>query len=227
MFSLRTFLGLWLVLASASTVQAAPIIVTMSGTIGGVFDNTTSLDGSGIANGSTFTATFSYELLTVPNFSFDNGTTQAAYYQTGPFSLTIDGTHTFTANPTSEIRIINDDPNFNDRLDAWPDLALSANVSFPFAFNQNDNLLRLSLQDATGTVFSDGSLPDAGLFNLPVSSFSTRELFIRTDLDRSTGQLWFISGTITSMSAQQVPEPSIPALLTLVALAYTRRKRKH
>ena len=227
MFRLRSLLGILLLFATASTAQAGPIIVTMSGKIGGVFDNTTSLDGSGIANGSTFTATFSYELLTVPNFSFDNGTTQAAYYQTGPFSLTIDGTHTFTANPTSEIRIINDDPNFHDRLDAWPDLSLSANVSFPFAFNPNDNLLRLSLEDASRSVFNDGSLPDVSLFNLPLSSFSRRELFIRTDLDRSTGKLWVISGTITSMSAQQAPEPSIPALLAFGALTYCRCRRRH
>ena len=63
----------------------------------------------------------------------------------------------------------------------------------------------------------DGSLPDEG--DLELANFSTRQLFIRTDLDRANNKLWTISGTITSLSVSSTPEPGKTALLFLALMS--------
>jgi MYXO-CTERM domain-containing protein len=221
------FIGLAL-FAVAAMAEAGPVVVTMNGSITGTYDNTGALDGSGVTSGSTFVATFSFDDESVPYWAYSDATTDWWYHLIGPLTLVIDGTHSFTSDP-AEARVINDDPNFADRIDISPEIGLSsATVTFPFAFNPNDYLLRLTLEDSTQTLFSDGALPGASFFNLPLSTFSQHELFIRTDLDRDAGELWIITGELTSMSAQAVPEPPSVRLLGfgLLAVGYLTLRRR-
>jgi hypothetical protein len=139
--------------------------------------------------------------------------------------LVIDGAHTFQIQTPTDLIVRNDDVNFYDRID----VGTNGKPVFPFAYDPNDNLLRLSWEDDTEAVLSDASLPGADFFNLPLSTFSRHELFIRTDLDRDAGKLWIISGQVTAVSAQQVPEPVTASLVAFGAasVAWRRRLRRH
>ncbi len=176
-------------------------------------DDTGSLVGSNItAETSTFTGAFSYDSSSAPTGQSAN----AAIYPSGPFEITIDGTHVFQAPVPLTFRIQNDDVNFFDTFEFFT----TGGAVLPFPYNPNDEFIRVSVRDATDSVFSDTSLPT----NLNLADFSTRELFIRTDLDRAAGQLWIVSGQITSLSTT-VPEPASALLLAFatVALAGARR----
>lgn len=198
-------IALGLSLLTAGPAAALTITLTFSGTIGGVSDNTGALVGSNIVAGSsTFSGTFVYDSSAAPTFvsSF------AAVYPGGPLTLTIDGAHTFFEASPGNFRVQNDDENFHDTFEFFE----NSGATFPFTANPNDQLLRVSFRDSTNAVFSDQSLPNS----LDLGDFDTRELFIRTDLDRAAGQLWTISGTVTSLS---VTVPEAPANLAALLLA--------
>jgi hypothetical protein len=227
MHNIASLLVVPLILCFATAASASTIVITVSGEIDAVFDNTGALNGSGVTAASTFTAMFTFDTAAIPHNNFDNGVTQVANYQTGSFAVTIDGVHTFTSSP-SEIQVVNDDPNFYDTFHARPDMSVFAPVASPFTWNQNDSLIRLSLEDSSNSIFANAALPTASFFDLPLATFSRAELFIRTDLDRDNNQVWMISGTMTSMTAsvQAVPEPSTHLAVLLGASLIVTWRRK-
>lgn len=199
---------------SGFTANATVILVSFGGTINGVSDNTGSLAGSNIvANVSTFTGSFTYD---TASSALSQGATVASY-PGGPLVVTIDGSHAFS-DADQQVRVWNDDPSFQDRFESVPN---GAPPVFPFAYNVNDNLFRVSLGDPTATALANTSLPTS----LSLTDFATRDLFIRTDLDRAAGQLWSISGRLTSLTFTVVPEPGTALLIGLgvAGLAATRR----
>ena len=138
-------------LFAGTSARALQITVTFSGTIDGAGDNTGALTGSNITSASTFTGSFSYDSASAPTVQGAN----AALYPSGPFEITIDGQHVFQATVPLNFRIQNDDPNFYDTFEFFA----NSGATFPFTYNPNDQLLRVSLRDSTNSVFSDTSSP--------------------------------------------------------------------
>jgi hypothetical protein len=220
----RSLTAAGLLALAATPAAATTVTVTFSGVVSGVTDSTDqgALSGSNIVAGvSTFSGGFSFDSAAPPQFQSPG----FGQYPGGTLTLVIDGVHVFSgANPS--VAIWNDHSTFFDRFNVSP--SNSSDSTFPFLFNQNDNLFRLTLQDSTSSVFSDASLPTS----LDLADFDQRfdGFFVRTDLDRQNGKLWILSGEITSLSVS-LPEPSasgllvVPAALLVASLTGRRLRR--
>lgn len=219
MFTKFQFLVLLTPLFLTPAAPAGVVTLNFSGTIRSVSDSTGQniLSIAAIAAGSTFQGSVQYDTASVPVFS--NASLGQYDTITSALTLTIDAFYTFSNIESDAFVRNNSGAPFYDELVIRQ--GSTGGNSFPITFNASDNLLSLTLRDTTETAFSDTSLPNS-LDLTDFSPYSFSKIFIRSDLNRSLGRLWTISGEITSLSGASlapVPEPTALAFWLLGGLA--------
>ena len=196
--------------ATATFATAEIVTVTFGGDIEGVGDSTglNIMSGAGILPNSTFTGSFAYDSDSASYASNAFGAAFNASSLVSPLTVTINGNLVFSGTTLQGISLSNDRgapfyDNFN--INSLPN-------AFPVIYNPLDNFFRFTLTDPSQTVFGPNpSLPTS----LSLADFSQGEIFIRSDFDRSLGQLWDIDGVVTSLTSvsASVPEPATVVML--------------
>jgi exopolysaccharide production protein ExoY len=193
---------------AAVSALAVPVQVTFSGTAN--VSDSTGVVPTAVLGSHTFTGSFSYETSTLPSSTFSNGTTSSAQYSalTTPVTVTLDGGYVFVYN--GYIRVMDDDPNFFDRIDVWVDNYIET------PWQNFSTFGRVTVSDPTSAELTSAALPT----QFQLADWPNRALFLRSD--RVQGEeLWIVSGQITSLSSNvvsAVPDAGSTASLFLAAI---------
>jgi hypothetical protein len=190
----------------AGTMRAGPITFQFTGTVtqvpvDEVFGN--------FAAGQNISGNYTFESRSIDADPSDPaiGSYQAPSGDPYSFNVTV-GSHSFSANFSLGVGV------FNAAVDQYTVLAEDSGAGETFS---------IFLQDPSGTVFSNDSLP---LSAPPLNAFSPSLVAFQMDVNTVDGEVQ-VDGTIDSLSSPAIPEPSTFTLLAAgCAVLWIARRRK-
>ena len=190
----------------AGAMRAGPITFQFTGTVTQVPVDEVFGD---IDFGQNISGSYTFESTSIDGDSGDPATGSYRAPSGDPYSFNVTvGGHSFSTNFLLGIGV------FNAAVDQYTVLAEDSGAAETFS---------IFLQNPTGTVFSNDSLP---LSAPPLKAFSPSLVAFQMDVNTVDGEVQ-VDGTIDSLSSAAVPEPSTFTLLAAgCAVLWIARRRK-